>query len=91
MANIFLSFLQVYMIFGTFCLAAFVHVFLLFQETQGKSLEEIDHVFDNGSIWAFKVKHHPEEFKHEIEHTKQLKVAGLEPTKIEVEVADKRA
>ncbi len=79
------------MIFGTFCLAAFVHVFLLFQETQGKSLEEIDPVFDNESIWAFKVKHHPEEFKHEIEHTKQLKVAGLEPTKIEVEVADKRA
>ena len=43
------------MIFGTFCLAAFVHVFLLFPETRGLSLEEMDTLFDDTSnIWAFR-------------------------------------
>ena len=47
------------MIFGTFCLAALVHVFLLFQETCGKTLEEMDTIFDNlDNLWAFKSRHH---------------------------------
>ncbi len=43
------------MIFGTFCVAGFVHVFLFFQETCNRSLEEIDDIFKNESVWAFKV------------------------------------
>lgn len=42
------------MIFGTFCMAALIHVFLVFQETNGKTLEEMDEVFENQSIWAFR-------------------------------------
>ena len=44
------------MIFGTFCSCAFIHVFLLFQESCGKTLEEMGDIFDNESIWAFRVK-----------------------------------
>lgn len=38
---------KTYMIFGTFCLAMSVWVFLLYPETAGKSLEEIDYVFES--------------------------------------------
>lgn len=37
---------QTYMIFGTFCAFMTVFVFLLYPETTGKSLEEIDYVFE---------------------------------------------
>lgn len=37
---------QTYMIFGTFCAAMTVFVFFLYPETTGKSLEEIDYVFE---------------------------------------------
>ena len=47
------------MIFGVFCIAALVHVFLFFHESSGKSLEEIDEVFDN-NIFAFKNSKEPE-------------------------------
>ena len=47
--------LKMFLIFGTFCCAAIVHVFLLFPESCGKTLEEMDDIF-NQSIWAFKVK-----------------------------------
>jgi hypothetical protein len=49
-------FTQTHLIFATFCICALIHVFLLFQETVGKSLEEMNDVFDNESVWAFKVK-----------------------------------
>lgn len=38
---------QTYMIFGTFCAVMAVHVFLLYPETSGKSLEEIEYVFES--------------------------------------------
>jgi hypothetical protein len=41
------------MIFGVFCIAALIHVFLFFHESVGMSLEEIDEVFDN-SVFAFR-------------------------------------
>jgi len=40
---------KTYIIFGVFCIAMFIHVFLLFPETKGKTLEEID------QIWAEKI------------------------------------
>ncbi|KAL5340218.1 hypothetical protein BJX70DRAFT_127871 [Aspergillus crustosus] len=42
-------------IFGTLCLAAALHVFLLFRETCGKSLEEIGDIFDRQGTWAFRL------------------------------------
>ncbi|CAD6506180.1 BgTH12-07110 [Blumeria graminis f. sp. triticale] len=44
---------KVYLIFGIFCAAMFIHVFFLFPETSQKPLEEIDAIFNDtypGSI-----------------------------------------
>lgn len=56
--------------FGTFCICAAIHVFFLFQETCGKSLEEIDDIFNNQSIWAFKAREEPSRLDAEIEQAK---------------------
>lgn len=37
---------KTYMIFGTFCVVMTFHIFFTFPETSQKSLEEIDHIFD---------------------------------------------
>jgi len=39
---------KMYMIFGTFNAVAFIHMFLTAPETKGKTLEEMDDVFDSG-------------------------------------------
>ena len=39
---------RTYCIFGTFCLAMTVHVFFMFPETAGKTLEEIGEMFEGG-------------------------------------------
>jgi MFS family permease len=36
---------QVYILFGVFCAAMFLHVFFMFPETAGKSLEEVEAMF----------------------------------------------
>jgi hypothetical protein len=36
---------KVYILFGVFCAAMFIHVFFLFPETAGKSLEEVETMF----------------------------------------------
>lgn len=36
------------MIFGTFNAVAFIHMFLTAPETKGRTLEEMDEVFDSG-------------------------------------------
>ena len=58
-----------YMIFGTLLLAAFIHVFFLFQETRGRTLEEMDHIFNNESVWAFRVKY-KSRLGHDIDEAK---------------------
>jgi hypothetical protein len=60
------------MIFGTFCLCGLIHVFLVFQETCGKTLEEMGDIFDNESIWAFKVKSRESRLVQDIEHAKKV-------------------
>ncbi|KAJ5815699.1 hypothetical protein N7474_007476 [Penicillium riverlandense] len=62
---------RIYCVFGTFCLAASIHVFLLFQETCGKSLEEVDEIFEKQSIWAFKARIEPSKFAADIEQAKE--------------------
>ena len=37
---------RVYLIFGAFCAAMTLHVFFLFPETAGKSLEQVEAMFD---------------------------------------------
>lgn len=46
-------------------------MFLLFQETLGKSLEEMDDIFNNESIWAFKVQHKQSRFEADVETAKK--------------------
>ncbi|KAE8133540.1 general substrate transporter [Aspergillus pseudotamarii] len=36
---------QVYIVFGVFCTAMFVHVFFMFPETAGKTLEDVEAIF----------------------------------------------
>lgn len=77
---------KVYMIFGTFCLAALIHVFFLFQETSGKTLEEMGDIFDNESVWAFKVKYKESRLVAEVEQATKVAETGEkmpEPTKKE--------
>jgi hypothetical protein len=46
---------KLYMIFMTFCFLMAIVVFLFYPESAGKSLEEMDFLFDKSrTIWAFK-------------------------------------
>lgn len=36
---------EVYIVFGVFCFSMFVHVFFMFPETAGKTLEEVNEIF----------------------------------------------
>jgi sugar porter (SP) family MFS transporter len=40
---------KTYIIFGTFCIAMFLHVFFMFPETAGKQLEEVEDMFTDPS------------------------------------------
>jgi hypothetical protein len=47
---------KTYFIFGTFNAAAFIHVFFMFPETVGRTLEEMEEVFAEGHMFrAWKV------------------------------------
>lgn len=67
---------KMYMIFGTFNALAFIHMFLTAPETKGKTLEEMDDVFDSGiPAWkAGKVGSRIDQLERDIE-TGNLKVA----------------
>lgn len=39
---------KTYFIFGTFNLAAFIHIFFMFPETAGRTLEEVEEIFAQG-------------------------------------------
>ncbi|KAH9937922.1 general substrate transporter [Epithele typhae] len=48
---------KTYFIFGTFNFAAFIHIFFMYPETAGRTLEEIEGVFAQGHMFtAWKVK-----------------------------------
>ncbi|KAF9883996.1 hypothetical protein FE257_002384 [Aspergillus nanangensis] len=40
---------QVYLLFGVFCAAMFLHVFFMFPETTGKTLEDVEKIFTDPS------------------------------------------
>ncbi|EIN05365.1 general substrate transporter [Punctularia strigosozonata HHB-11173 SS5] len=48
---------KTYFIFGTFNFAAMIHIFFCFPETAGRTLEEVEEIFDQGHVftaWAIK-------------------------------------
>lgn len=48
---------KTYFIFATFNAAAFIHVFFCYPETKGRTLEEIEDVFNQGHVFtAWKIK-----------------------------------
>ncbi|KAI0057218.1 general substrate transporter [Artomyces pyxidatus] len=48
---------KTYFIFGTFNFAAFIHIFFMFPETKGRTLEEIEEVFAEGHVFtAWKIR-----------------------------------
>jgi MFS family permease len=49
---------KTYFIFGTFNVAAFIHIFFMFPETAGHTLEEVEEVFGQGQTFtAWRVHH----------------------------------
>ena len=65
---------KTYFIFGTFNFAAFIHILFCFPETAGRTLEEMDEVFDQ-SIWAFKV-HYTSRLEEDIGQAKEMIDSG---------------
>ncbi|OAA72233.1 Sugar/inositol transporter [Cordyceps fumosorosea ARSEF 2679] len=51
---------RTYLIFGSISAAALVHVFLFFQETQGKTLEQMNDVFDYNTFAFGRIRQPPE-------------------------------
>ncbi|GAA6008455.1 hypothetical protein JCM11491_004485 [Sporobolomyces phaffii] len=47
---------RTYFVFGTFCFAMAAHVFFMFPETRGRTLEEMEEVFDGNAFTAWRVK-----------------------------------
>jgi len=43
---------KTYFIFGTFNFAAFIHVFFMYPETVGRSLEEVEEIFQQGHVFS---------------------------------------
>ncbi len=43
---------KTYFVFGTFNLAAFIHVFFMFPETAGRTLEEVEVIFEKGHTFT---------------------------------------
>lgn len=76
---------QVYMIFGTILMGSLIHVFLFFQETRGRTLEEMDEVFDQ-SVWAFKV-HYTSRLAGDVDRAREMIDSG-KATTVEEEVVD---
>jgi hypothetical protein len=42
---------KTYFIFGTFNVAAFIHIFFMFPETAGRTLEEVEEIFAQGQTF----------------------------------------
>ncbi|KAF8902979.1 general substrate transporter [Mucidula mucida] len=50
---------KTYLIFGTFNFAAFIHIFFMYPETVGRSLEEVEDIFKQGHVFtAWKIGKH---------------------------------
>ncbi|KFY45526.1 hypothetical protein V494_00904 [Pseudogymnoascus sp. VKM F-4513 (FW-928)] len=62
---------KTFLIFGTLCCCAIVHVFLLFPESCGKTLEEMDDLF-NESIWAFKQKGNTNKLERDVQAAAEM-------------------
>ncbi|GAA5903155.1 sugar porter family MFS transporter [Sporobolomyces salmoneus] len=47
---------KTYFVFGSFCFAAAIHITFMYPETRGRTLEEMEEVFDGNKFTAWRVK-----------------------------------
>ncbi|RAH68561.1 sugar porter family MFS transporter [Aspergillus aculeatinus CBS 121060] len=76
---------KTYIIFGVFCTVMTIHIFFTFPETAGRSLEDIDLMFE-ANLPAWKTSRLPDRFGDEIERQRQ-KTGGAEAGEKGVETA----
>ncbi|KAJ5693461.1 Major facilitator superfamily domain general substrate transporter [Penicillium macrosclerotiorum] len=67
---------KTYIIFGVFCFVMTFHVFFMYPETAGRSLEEMDMVFDTG-VKPWRTKLIDDKFEDEIEKHKAVAAASV--------------
>lgn len=65
------------MIFGTFCAVMIFHIFFTYPETAGKTLEEIDELFDS-NIPAWRSKNATIRFEDRVAENKTAEVVHTE-------------
>jgi Sugar (and other) transporter len=63
---------KVYIVFGVFCLAMFIHVLFLFPETSQKPLEEVEEIFDDTTPGSFRYLGTPAWKTHVNTHTRRM-------------------
>lgn len=79
---------KVYIVFGTFCIVAAIHFFLCWPETAGKTLEQVDEIFEsNTKAWNTSVTRNTTEaleaVGHEIEQNDGPKAMDQKATHVE--------
>lgn len=77
---------KTYIIFGIFCLVMTIHIFFAYPETAGRTLEEIDLVFDNDVAPWKSSSFANNAFEERLEQVKQKK-EGQTPGATELEFA----
>ncbi|KAJ5110259.1 High-affinity glucose transporter [Penicillium argentinense] len=66
---------KVYLVFGVFCFTMTVHVFFAFPETAGKTLEDVDHMFNTPGLKPWKTK-------VQFQHVRQLETGAIQSEKL---------
>jgi len=66
---------KTYIVFGVFCAVMTIHIALTYPETQGKSLEEIDRLFES-NVKPWRSNTIPSQFGERIAHVVQKQAAG---------------
>ena len=69
---------RTYIVFGTICMVGFIHVFLFSQETTGRSLEEMNDIFD-ANTFAFGNVKEPERFSERVRRVEEQLDDGTGP------------
>jgi len=70
---------EVYILFGVFCAAMFLHVFFLFPETSQKRLEEVEAIFDDSTPGSIRFIGTPAWKTSVDRHAKRLERGELDP------------
>lgn len=70
---------RTYIVFGTLCVCGFIHVFLFFQETTGKSLEEMNDIFDMNTFAFGKIKEPERNFTERVRQIERALDEGDRP------------